>query len=301
MPAPVRRNRLVLLVLKLGRTLRNYGRAAGQGVVEFYNSDNLTFSSSIAYYTLISMFPFLMLVMAVLGRVTVGDRDATLLQLVSQAVPGHFDFLFTQIQALSEIRLNVGVAGFFFALWGSFGIFGAITSAINHAWGVEKRPSFWKHKLIAFIILCSAGTLLAVTLVLVSSVQLAQANWFTDLISAVPALQQLRGFVLGNLPVPMFVLVVSMLYYFVPNAQMRFRDVWPGALIAGTLWRVAFSAFSWYVKDVSRFTVLGQVASVAVFLAWVFFSAAIFLYGVEVSAAYSRIRKMKAIPPPPRE
>jgi membrane protein len=202
----------VLLVLKLGRTLRNYGRAAGRGVLEFYASDNITFSSSIAYYSLISMFPFLMLVMAVLGRVTVGDRDATLLQLVSQAVPGHLDFLFTQIEALSEIRLNVGMAGFFFALWGSFGIFGAITSAINHAWGVEKRPSFWKHKLIAFIILCSAGTLLAVTLVLVSSVQLAQANWFTDLIRTAPALQQLRGYVLANLPLPMFIVVVSMLY-----------------------------------------------------------------------------------------
>jgi membrane protein len=291
----------VLLVLKLGRTLKNYGRAAGRGVIEFYNSDNITFSSSIAYYSLISMFPFLMLVMAVLGRITVGDRDATLLTLVSQTVPGHFDFLFTQIQALSEIRLNVGVAGFFFALWGSFGIFGAITSAINHAWGVEKRPSFWKHKLIAFIILCSAGALLAVTLILVSSIQLAQAKWFTELIRHVPALQDLRGFVLTNMPLPMFILVVSLLYYFVPNAQMRFRDVWPGALIAGILWRLAFAAFSWYVTDLSHFTVLGQVASVAVFLAWVFFEAAIFLYGVEVSAAYSKIRKMKSMPPPPRE
>jgi membrane protein len=247
------------------------------------------------------MFPFLMLVMAVLGRVTVGDRDGTLLTLVSQAVPGHLDFLFTQIQALSEIRLNVGVAGFLFALWGSFGIFGAITSAINHAWGVDKRPSFWKHKLIAFIILCSAGLLLGLTLVLVSSIQLAQANWFTNLILRVPELQELRGFVLTNLPTPMFVVIASLLYYFVPNAQMRFRDVWPGALIAALLWRIAFAAFSWYVSDLSRFTVLGQVASVAVFLAWVFFSAAIFLYGVEVSAAYSRIRKQKAAPPPPRE
>jgi len=300
-PVTPQRNRLVLLIFKLGRTLRNYGRAAAQGVAEFYNSDNLTFSSSIAYYSLISMFPFLLLVMAVLGRITVGDRDATLLTLVSQAVPGHLDFLFTQIQALSEVRLNVGVAGFCFALWGSFGIFGAITSAINHAWGVEKRPSFWKHKLIAFIILCSAGALLGVTLVLVSSIQLAQANWFTELIRRVPELQELRGFLLTNLPLPMFIMVVGLLYYFVPNAKMRFRDVWPGALIAGLLWRLAFAIFSWYVSDLSRFTVLGQVAAVAMFLAWVFFSAAIFLYGVEVSAAYSRIRKMKAVPPPPRE
>ncbi len=289
------------MVLKLGRTLRNYGRAAWRGLIEFYNSDNLTFASSIAYYSLLSMFPFLMLVLAVLGRVTVGNRDATLLQLVSQAVPGHLDFLSTQIQALSQIQLKIGVVGFFFALWGSFGIFGAITSAINHAWGVEKRPSFWKHKLIGFTILGAAGLLLALTLVLVSSIQLAQANWFTSLIRAIPELQELRGWVLTNLPTPMFIVVVSLLYYFVPNAQMRFRDVWPGALIAGILWRLAFAAFSWYVSDMSRFTVLGQVAAVAVFLAWVFFSAAIFLYGVEVSAAYSKIRQARSLPPPPRE
>lgn len=289
------------VVLKLGRTLRNYGRAAWRGLIEFYNSDNMTFASSIAYYSLLSMFPFLMLVLAVLSRITVGDRDATLLQLISQAVPGHLDFLFTQIEALSQVQLKISVAGFFLALWGSFGIFGAITSAINHAWGVEKRPSFWKHKLIGFTILGAAGLLLGITLVLVSSIQLAQANWFTSLIRAVPGLQSLRGFVLGNLPTPMFILVVSLLYYFVPNAQMRFRDVWPGALIAGLLWRLAFALFSWYVSDMSRFTVLGQVAAVAVFLVWVYFSAMIFLYGVEVSAAYSKLRQSKAMPPPPRE
>ncbi len=288
-------------MLKLGRTLRNYGIASYKGLIEFYNSDNLTFASSIAYYALLSMFPFLLLVLSLLSWVTVGDRGTPLLQLVSRAVPGDLDFLFDQIQALSQVQVKVGVAGSLFALWGAFGIFGAITSAINHAWGVEKRPSFWKHKLVAFTILAAAGLLLAATLVLISTIQLAQANWFTSLIRTVPALQSLRGFVLGNLPTPMFILIVSLLYYFVPNAQMRFRDVWPGALIAGLLWRFAFALFSWYVKDMTRFTVLGQVAAVAVFLVWVYFSAAIFLYGVEVSAAYHRLRQARAIPPPPRE
>ncbi|TAK13911.1 MAG: YihY/virulence factor BrkB family protein [Acidobacteria bacterium] len=286
---------------RLVQTLRYYGQAARRGLVEFYNSDNLTFASSIAYYSLLSMFPFLLLVLAVLGRVTVGDRDATLLQLISQAVPGHLDFLFNQIQALSEIQVRVSVAGFLLALWGSFGIFGAITSAINHAWGVEKRPSFWKHKLIGFTILAASGLLLMLTLLLVSSVQLAQANWFTTLIDAVPGLAWLRGIVVRNLPTPMFILVIALLYYFVPNAKMRFRDVWPGALIAGVLWRLAFAGFSWYVSDLSRFTVHGQVAAVAVFLVWVYLSAVIFLYGVEVSAAYSRLRLQRTAPPPPRD
>lgn len=277
------------IATRLLKSVRLAGPAARQGLADFYRSDNLTFASSIAYYSLLSMFPFLLLVLAVLGRVTVGERDAPLLTLVGRAVPGHLDFLFTQIQALSQIRLQIGVAGLLLALWGSMGIFGAITSAINHAWGVDKRPSFWKHKLVALTMLTAAGVILMLTILLMSSVELAQMGWFTELIDRVPGLGWLRGVVLRNLSIPMSMLMMGLMYYYVPNAKVRLRDVWWGAVIAGLLWRLAFAGFSWYVSDLSRFTVHGQIAAVAVFLVWIYLSAVIFLYGAQVSAAYARL------------
>jgi membrane protein len=277
------------LIVRLGRSIRLGGQAVVEGAVGFYNSDNLTFASSIAYYSLLSTFPFLLVVLAVLGFITVGDRDATLLQLVARAVPGNPGFLFTQIHELSRLRLQVSVVGLLLALVGSMGIFGAITSAINHAWGVEKRPSFWKHKLIALTMLTVAAILLIATLLLVSSVKVAEASWFGNVIDNVPGLLSLRGFALRNAPTPMFMLVIGLMYYYVPNAKVRLRDVWWGAVIAGVLWRLAFDGFSWYIGDLSRFTVLGQVAAVALFLVWIYLSAVIFLYGAEVSAAYSRL------------
>jgi membrane protein len=286
------------IVLRAWNSLRQGGRAAWMGFVDFYNSDDLTFASSIAYYSLLSLFPFLLLVMAAMGRWSVGDQDATLLQLVARAVPGHLDFLSTQIQALSKVRLEVSAAGLFLALWGSMGMFGAVTSAINHAWGVEKRPSFWKHKLVALSMLAVSGLLLMIALLLVSTVQMAQANWFSNVITRVPALGSLRGFVVSNSPTPLFMLVAGLLYYYVPNAKVKLRDVWWGAVIAGLLWRTAFAGFSWYVSDLSRFTVHGQVAAVAVFLVWIYLSAVIFLYGAEVSAAYAKLRTHRAVPPP---
>jgi len=105
----------------------------------------------------------------------------------------------------------------------------------------------------------------------------------------VPGLDRLRGFALRNVPTPMFMVVIGLMYYYVPNAKVRLRDVWWGAVIAGLLWRLAFDGFSWYIGDLSRFTVLGQVAAVALFLVWIYLSAVIFLYGAEVSAAYSRL------------
>jgi membrane protein len=89
-----------------------------------------------------------------------------------------------------------------------------------------------------------------------------------------------------------FILVVGLIFYFVPNAKVRFRDVWVGAIVTGLLWRGALSGFSWYVHDMARFSRLhGSIAFVVVFLVWIYISAVLLLYGVEVTAANARLRR----------
>jgi len=83
----------------------------------------------------------------------------------------------------------------------------------------------------------------------------------------------------------------SSVYYYVPNVKVRLRDVWFGAVLAGLLWRGALWGFSLYMRDLSRYSIEGSVASIMVFLMWVYLSAVILLYGVEVTAAYARLRR----------
>ena len=91
------------------------------------------------------------------------------------------------------------------------------------------------------------------------------------------------------------------MFYFVPNAKVRFRDVWIGAFLTGLLWKGALAAFSWYMRDMSRFTrVNGSIAAVVVFLVWVYVQAVILLYGVEFTAAYARLRRGRPDERPPR-
>ena len=266
-------------------------RAAWRGVIEFYDSSNLTFASSIAYYALLACFPFVLLLLTLLSRFMAGLSDETLVQIVMRALPSHFDFVINQIEELSKAPPGLGIVSTLVMLWASMGFFGAITSAVNHAWGVDKPHGFFKHKLIAFVMLMIAALLMVAALSLVSFAQVLEAKWFATVLSHFPAVAALRGFVIRNAPTPMFVLIVGLIYYYVPNAQVRFRDVWFGALLAGGLWRLAFSGFSWYVRDLSRFSVDGSIAAVVVFLAWVYLSAVILLYGAEVSAAHARLRK----------
>jgi membrane protein len=271
--------------------LRLGAQAAGRGVIEFYNSSNLTFASSIAYYSLLSFFPFVLLLLTLCGRLLVQINDATLLEIVMRALPSHFDFVIDQIEELSKAPPALGVVGTIVMIWASMGFFGALTSAVNHAWGVDQPPGFFKHKLIAFIMLTIAALLMLAALSLMSAAEVAKSWWFSGLLTRYPALNTLRGFVVRNAPTPMFMLIVGLIYYFVPNAKVRLRDVWYGAILAGVLWRLAFAGFSAYVRNASRFSVNGSIAAVVVFLVWVYLSAVILLYGVEVSAAYARLRK----------
>ena len=279
------------LVPRFKRTWRLGWRAAGRGVIEFYNSSNLTFAASIAYYSLLSMFPFVLLVLSILDRWNPVGGNKTLLEIIARALPRNFEFVSAQIEGLAGTPLQLSVAGTLIALWASMGVFGAITSAVNHAWGVDKPIGFFKHKLVAFVMMLAAGVLLLTTLLLVSAVQIVEARWFSSVIADYPALANLQGMVYRNAPTPMFILVVGLIYYYAPNAKVRLRDVWFGAILAGVLWRLTFSFFSWYVRDLSRFSIHGSITTVVLFLVWVYLSAVILLYGVEVTAAYARARK----------
>jgi membrane protein len=272
------------------RGLKFYAYIAWRGVVEFRHSDNLTFAASIAYYSLLSMGPFLLIVLYMLDQITVASTEGTLLEIVIQALPGRFEFLIGQINDLEQIVVRTGIAGALLMIWASMGVFGAITSAINHAWGVQKKPSFLHHKLIAFTMLMAAGVLMMIALLLVSIVQVAQASWFADVIDDAPFLAQMRTVLFQLAPTPIYISIVGLIYYYAPNARVRLRDVWFGAVLAGVLWRLAFAAFSWYISDWSRFRVHGPAVAVVVFLLWVYLSAVILLYGAEVSAAYARLR-----------
>lgn len=280
-----------------GRRARDIGRLTAhsfwRGFLGFYNSDNLTYAASIAYYALLSFFPFFLLALAVLGRMTADASDrAAVLEFVLRYFPRQFDFITTQLEAFTANTVTISVAGAIALLWGALGVFGAVSTAVNYAWGVEKQRSFWKHKMFSFVMLLVAGAMLMLALLLVSASSVVGASWFAGVLARFPGLLVLRSVTIRNATTLLFIVVVGFVYYFVPNAKVRFRDVWIGALVTGMLWKVALEGFAWYMRDMSRFTrVNGSIAAVVVFLVWVYVQAVILLYGVEFTAAYARLRR----------
>src|SRR3954447_16977240 len=272
--------------------VRLTGQSFWKGFQGFYSSDNLTYAASIAYYALLSLFPFFLLAFALLGRSTADVKNRNeVLEFVLRYFPSQFDFITNQLDAFRG-DTTMGIAGTVALVWGALGVFGAISTAVNYAWGVEKQRSFWKHKLFSFVMLLVAGLILLIALLLISASHVVGATWFAEVLQRFPGLEFLRSFTIRHATTWLFILVVGLIFYFVPNAKVRFRDVWIGALVTGLLWKGALEGFSWYMRDMSRFTrVNGSIAAVVVFLVWVYIQAVILLYGVEFTAAYARLRR----------
>jgi membrane protein len=279
--------------MRIWAEIRLTALAIWRGLVGIYNSNDLTFASSIAYYALLSLFPFFLLLFSILGSVTANESDrAAILDFILRYFPRQFEFVTFQLDALQQARLRLGIAGSLLMIWAAMGVFGAITSAVNNAWGVEKQPSYFKHKLISFVMLVAASLLLLGGLLLVSAINVIEARWFAVVLVRTPGLEILHHLAIKWATTVVFILVVGLVFYFVPNAKVRFRDVWVGAVLTGLLWRGALLCFSWYVRDMTRFSnIHGSIAAVVVFLVWVYTSAVLLLFGVEVTAANARLRR----------
>lgn len=283
------------LVRRARAELRLSGLAAWRGLVELVSGADLTHAASIAYYALVSLFPFLLLAISLLGVITADDADrVAVLDFVLRYFPTQLDFVTSQLDALREARLQLGVAGGLALIWGALGVFSAITNAVNEAWGVEKQRSFWKHRLVSFMMLVAAGGVMVVALALVTLVQMAQATWFGAMLARFAWLTALQSFAVRNLATLLLIVGVGLVFYFIPNAKTRFRDVWVGAVLTGLLWQAAFQGFAWYVRVSAGVQLIhGSVATVIVFLLWVYVSAVILMYGVEFTAAYARLRRRR--------
>jgi membrane protein len=277
------------------------GRAAWRGVHEVaFGSDDLTHAAAIAYYALLSFLPFLLLSMSVLGAFAGGtDARIDVLKFINRYFPAPPDFLATNLEAFSQTRLRLGIGGGLGLLWASQGVFGAISTAVNHAWAVEQPRSFWHHRWFSLLMMSTATLLLFVALLVLSASKASGTPWSTLLFAQMPALQAMAEWGSKIATFLLFVLIVGLIFYFVPNTTVRLRDVWPGAVLTALLWRAAFEGFAWYVRSWARASVHGSIATVVWFLIWIYISAVLLLYGVEFTAAIARIRRERLTPSVP--
>ncbi|HSJ74555.1 MAG TPA: YihY/virulence factor BrkB family protein, partial [Miltoncostaeaceae bacterium] len=219
-----------------------------------FRAENRTdWAAALTYYAVLSLFPALIVLVAILGLVGQQSAIDELLQAVEDiGSPQAAETIRGPLEGVVENRggagalLGIGLAG---ALWSASGYIGAFTRAGNQIWQVEEGRPFWKLKPFQILVTAAAVLMLSViALALVLTGPLAEA--VGDAIGLGDA--AVLAWQIGKWPVMalLLVLLIAMVYYLLPNVrQPRFRWLSPGAAVALVAWLVASAGFALYVAN----------------------------------------------------
>lgn len=238
--------------------------------------------AAIAYYAFFSVFPFLVGLMAIAGYFLDSARvQEQILRVVEDALPGTGALVEQNLEGVVAARGALGLIGVVGLLWsGSAGI-GAVSRAVNRAWGTaHDRPVFllW----IRYFTMTVATILLLTLSIGVTAV----AEIVPFLSSGILEAVDLEAGVLGRLPgwIASLVAVFAMfalIYKVMPNAPTRWRQALPGAALAAVLFELGKVGLLIYLERIADFSIYGSLGSIIALLLWLYLSARILILGAE--------------------
>ena len=250
-------------------------------------------AAALAYYTVFSITPLLVIAIAIAGAVfgreaAQGEIVTQINQLVGQQGAEAIE---TALQNANQPELGsiASVISIVVLLIGASGVFAQLQEALNTVWNVKPKPNagiwgFIRKRLLSFGVVLAIGFLLLVSLVfsaILSGISKLQIN----LLPGMTSFWQLLNFAISF---GVISLLFALIYKYLPDVKIRWKDVWVGAIITALLFTIGKYLIGLYLGSGSLGSAYGAAGSLIVFLAWVFYSAQILLFGAEFTQVYAR-------------
>jgi membrane protein len=267
-------------------------------VKEFQDDNATDWGAALTYYGVMSLFPMLIVLVALLGVV---GQESTINTMIDSLRTAGLDDVAKNVKGpLDEIVRNKGGAGALLgvglvaALWSASGWVGAFTRAMNTIYDVREGRPFWKLRPLQVVI--TLATVLLVSIVLIAVVVSGPiARAVGTAVGVGDTAVTVWG--IAKWPVLLVVLMamVAGLYYIAPNVrQPRLRWITPGGILAVVTWIVASAGFGIYVSNFGSYgKTYGTLGSVITFLVWMWLSNLALLFGGELDSELERERELK--------
>lgn len=251
--------------------------------------------AALAFYTLFSIAPLLLIVLSITGFVfgaeaARGEIAGQLQNLMGEQSALTVQALLQNVNKPSE-GIMATITGVLLLLIGATTVFGELQSALDRIWRAPERPpirsiiSFLRSRLLSFGMIFGIGFILMVSLIFNAALSAVSHWWslqFKEWFIILYSVNLVFGFVMTT---AMFALI----YKYIPSVKIRWREVWLGALITAALFTVGKFLIGLYMTKSAVASGFGAAGSVVALLVWVYYSAQIFLLGAEFTWAYSTI------------
>ena len=278
----------IIKFYKIGNQLSGGWIAVLRSAIDRFNQVHATQEAAgISYYTFFSIFPLLILIVALGSFFLEGEQIQQQITFwVNTIFPPAADLVEQTLAFVIAQRKSAGLTGIIGLLWAGSGAFNALARSITMAWPKARQRNFVHSRLVAFAMIAALMALLIGSVVLTTVVRVSSAF----------ELALLGGDITGNLLswLMTFVTMLS-LYRWLPTEPVRWRNAAWGALLATVGWQGAVIGFSWYLSSgLAHYDlVYGTLSTVIVLLFWIYISAIVVLFGAHVTAALCRKRKRK--------
>lgn len=249
--------------------------------------------AALAYYTVFSLAPLTLVLLAVFSLIFGGSQEAH--AKITEQMKAFIDPSAVQVieQILDKASkpkngIIATVIGVVIALFGASGVFGALQDALNTIWGVKPKPGqgirgFLKARFLSFGMVGGVCFLLLVSLAFSTLVQ-SLGGYLDKILPGGPALPLAINLVLDLVVITM---MFALIFRFLPDAKIAWRDVWVGAGMTTALFIIGKWALGLYLGSGSAGSAYGAASALITTLLWVYYSAQILLFGAEFTQVYA--------------
>ena len=250
--------------------------------------------AALAYYTVFSLAPLILVLLAIIGWIFQND-PAGAWKKVTEQMSYFLDKSAVDVvqniaqQAAQPTKgLLATTVGILLALFGASGVFGQLQDALNTIWGVKAKPGsgilgFLRLRFLSFAMVGGVCFLLLVSLTLQSVLR-----GFSHYVQAVlPGGIVIAMAVYWIFDLAVVILLFAIIFKFLPDAKIQWRDVWIGAIMTAILFAIGKWALGLYLGSGSAASAYGAASSLITLLLWVYYSSQILLFGAEFTQVYA--------------
>lgn len=257
----------------------------------FIKDGCMNLSAALAFYTILSLIPFLFLIISAAGYLLGSSEEAH--QMVVAFMDGFFPqasgLILKEVKAISQRAGVLGWVGILTMIWTASVIFSSLEFAMGVVFRVEKRRKFWKSRLLALSMIPGASVILLLSLFVTASTRVME-NYGLQVWEWGFSRSAFFDFLVGYLS-PYLVLAAAFtaIYKIIPNASISFRHAFSGGASCAFLFELAKHFFTWFVVRAPKYNVIyGSMEAIVILVVWVSYSSIILLFCAEVVSAYRR-------------
>ena len=255
-------------------------------------------SAALSYYFVLSVFPALIFLSAIVGFISLPDLFSHLLLLMGRFLPP--DTMKLLYSVLGDVLSYIVEPGFPSECWDGLdesSAFDSMIEALDIAYDVNDDRPFWKTRLLAIALAAIIGTLLRAALgVMVVGPRFGE--WLASRLAMSTVFVALWPFLRWTLAICFTILAIEVLYYLAPNVKQRFGATLPGATLSMVIWNGLSFLLGYYFRHWANFNrTYGTLGGFIAFMTWLYWTSFVLLVGAELNAELAKESKKGCVQP----